>query len=121
MALLFYPVMSNNLVKTDTFTTIVNYTDGAQRINDVKMVHQPIDTLSDTDISNLVKDAKFPIPMDRAIESNIQNHAFEQEGITTVSDYFNHTVGLLIMNILCFLLIYLIVRMILVISLNGVN
>ena len=121
IALLFYPIMARNVINGDLFPTILNYADGAQRISDVSLVHTPIASLSESQISAAISEAGFPSPIGSLLERNISSRAFESAGLTTLGEYFNQTAAVVLTNIACFLIIFLIVRIVLLVVLNGAN
>ena len=119
ISLLFSPIMASNVINGDLFTTIVNYTDGAQRIADVTMVHTPVASLTQAEIAAQVTQANFPSPVGSLLEKNLTQQAFADMGLTTMGQYFDRTVAIVVTNIVCFVIVYLIARVVFTVLLNG--
>jgi hypothetical protein len=71
----------------------------------------------------LVSDSSqnLPVPFAGLIEDNMNNLAFQQDGFSTVNDYFNYTVANVVVNIFAFLIIYAITRVIIALLINAVH
>ena len=121
LSLLLSPIMSSNTVTGEFYPSIINYTDGAQRITDISLVHTPISELSESQISSALTNAKFPEPVNKLLAENIAGHRLADKGFTTLGEYFDNSVAIIITNIVCFMLLYLIIRAVCIILLNGVN
>ena len=65
--------------------------------------------------------ADVPYPMGKRILENIASEAFAAEGVTTLGDYFNQTIVCVFINILVFLLVFAVVRIILAFIMGGVD
>ena len=59
--------------------------------------------------------------MGREIAKNIAREAFADQGIVTLGDYFNQTIVGVFINILMFLVCFLIIRAILSLVINGAD
>ena len=69
-------------------------------------------TLSVDRITEVITTSGLPKPIEAQMQYNIINQVFLNDGITTMSDYFNQTIINLTMSLICFLLIYFVVRII---------
>lgn len=120
-SLLFYPLLSRSLLGGDIFQTIVNYTDGAQRISDIASVNLPVAQATPAQIASLVQDASLPSPISNLLQQNLTGQVFANQGLTTMSEYFNHTIGIVVLNVACFLFLFVVIRAILSLVQNGAN
>ncbi|MHB1315098.1 MAG: CvpA family protein [Christensenellales bacterium] len=121
MAYIFYPLVSRAFMTGDFFQTILNYTDGAQLVSNFQTAHAPIQNFSSGEIAQIVQKSNLPVPVNSIVQSNIAGEVFAKQGLTTVGDYFSQTIGIVVMNIFSFLLIYVVIQIILLIVLNCVN
>ncbi|MDL2289554.1 CvpA family protein [Clostridia bacterium OttesenSCG-928-F22] len=121
IALLFSPIMSRGVMDTELFTTVQEYTDGAQRIHTITMVHTPVDALSEAQIESVVKSANLPSPFGSLLEKNLNDQAFEKDGLITLGNYFDRSLAIVVINIFCFVLMYFIAHTVLTVFLSGTN
>lgn len=121
LAYIFYPLVSKAFMSGKFFQTILNYTDGAQLVSNFQTANTSIQNFSSGEIGQIVQTSNVPSPISNLVQSNIAGEVFAEQGLTTVGEYFGQTVGIVVMNILSFLLIYLVVQLIFLIVLNCVN
>lgn len=69
-------------------------------------------SLSVERIHDIISTSALPAPMANQLEYNIVNQVFFQDGIVTLSDYFNQTLINLTLHLISFLVIYLGLRLI---------
>ena len=121
MAYIFYPLVSRAFMGGEFFNTILNYTDGAQLVSNFQIAHAPIQNFSSGEIAQIVQKSTLPVPVNSIIQSNIAGEVFASQGLTTVGEYFSRTIGIVVLNVFSFILIYFIVQAILLVVLNCVN
>ena len=80
-----------------------------------------IRTYSGLAINDIIASSNLPFPMGREIAKNIAREAFADQGIVTLGDYFNQTIVGVFINILMFLVCFLIIRTILSLVINGAD
>ena len=114
-AIVLLPVGSNSIRGSEKlFNTMLYYTEGSEYVNDVELVS--------TDTLNAVfAKADLPYPMAKNIADNIARESFAENGITTLGDYFNQTIVIVFINILVFIAMFAIIRIILAFIINGVD
>ncbi|MGI6176412.1 MAG: CvpA family protein [Christensenellales bacterium] len=120
-AYLFHPLLASSLHGGEYYKIIMEYTDGGQRISDVFMINRSVASLTAGETVMLVKNANLPAPIDALLEQNLNTKAFSAQGLSTVTEYFVETISVVVLNIICFLLIYILVRAALAFILNGVH
>jgi len=108
LAWLFYPVLAGILKSGGVYTAILNLSDGAQKLSSIDLSKTPIANLDTSQITQIVSNAKLPAPFNSALASNIQSAALSSQNMTTVGDYFNSTVAMVLTNILCFIVIFIV-------------
>jgi len=109
---IFYPLVSKLLLVKypDLLDKIIYYTEGASRIKSIEQTAISAFSLNQNQITDIVNRAELPPPFDRLILSNLTNQNIDQ--ISTVGDYFNYTVASIILNMICFLLLFVIIRIV---------
>lgn len=124
VTLIIYPLASklmflnSGLVKNFRF-----YAEGTEKLANLEMSGVAVSSLSGEQISQIVRESVakaaggLRAPMDRAVLSNMNGLKFEGS-FTTVGEYFNETIVHYGINLLCFILVFFIVKIILNIILS---
>lgn len=97
------------------------YAEGSEYVKDAELARTTISSLSTDQLKSIIDSAGLPYPMGKAVTHNIAVEAFAHQNITTLGDYFNQTIVSVFINILVFLVIFLIVRGTLTFVINGVD
>ncbi len=107
----------------DLFNMMLYYTEGSEyvAITDVELTRASIASISSDQLHTVLQNADMPIPMDRCIIKNIASEAFRASGVTTLGDYFTHTIVCVVINILAMLLVFVIVRLLLGFVIRGME
>lgn len=121
LTILFSPIMASNTINGDLYPSIINYTDGAQRISDVSLIHAPVESLTQAQLDSAVANASFPEPINTLLSKNLSADLLADKGFTTLGEYFDNTVAIVVTKILCFILLYFIIRAVFIVVLNGIN
>ncbi len=111
--LLMGPVSQAFVKDKGLYNAMLSYTEGSEAIYDVELVDRDIASLSNEEIDEVINRANLPFPLDERVRENIMNEAFKSSGITTLGDYFNESLVLSVINIISFILVYLILRVVL--------
>ena len=121
-AIVLLPVGSNSIRGSEKlFNTMLYYTEGSEYVNDVELARKSIDELSTDTLNAVFAKADLPYPMAKNIADNIARESFAENGITTLGDYFNQTIVIVFINILVFIAMFAIIRIILAFIINGVD
>lgn len=123
LGFLFGPILSRAIAGGPFYTFLLNFTEGASRIYDPNAGNLVVSNLSALEIHDIVAKSQggLPFPFASLIESNMNGQAFQAYGYTDVSEYFNYTVANIVVNIISFLAIYLIARVVIGLLINTVN
>ena len=116
LALLLIPVVSAPVRENNTlYGGLLYYFEGYEYVNytSVEMIHDPVATLDDEQLNEVVKNADMPIPFGRAVKKNIRGEVYRDSGITTLGDYFNQTIVDVVLNILSLLILFVGIRVLL--------
>ena len=121
-AIVLLPVGSNSIRGSEKlFNTMLYYTEGSEYVNDVELARKSIDEISTDTLNAVFARADLPYPMAKNIADNIARESFAENGITTLGDYFNQTIVIVFINILVFIAMFAIIRIILAFIINGVD
>ena len=121
-AIVLLPVDSNSIRGSEKiFNTMIYYTEGSEYVNDVELARKSIDEISTDTLNAVFAKADLPYPMAKNIADNIARESFAENGITTLGDYFNQTIVIVFINILVFIAMFAIIRIILAFIINGVD
>ena len=121
-AIVLLPVGSNSIRGSEKlFNTMLYYTEGSEYVNDVELARKSIDEISTDTMNAVFAKADLPYPMAKNIADNIARESFAENGITTLGDYFNQTIVIVFINILVFIAMFAIIRIILAFIINGVD
>jgi uncharacterized membrane protein required for colicin V production len=108
-AMVFYPLVSRLLVTVPGFfSAIVFYSDGAEKIANLQHASLLVSSLSEGQIKDIVHAAGLPAHIAPAMENSLSYRVFENQGLTTVGDYFNATVASVVINVISFFLVFLV-------------
>lgn len=119
---LFSPLLSQTLANGSFYSFLRYFTEGSSRLKDQALGNLTVSTLSPREIDNIVSSASLPPPFDSLVKQNMEGLAFSgQPDITKVGQYFDYTVANVVVNIVSFLIIYLIARVIIALMINTVN
>jgi len=109
-ALFFSPALSRYITERHPYLLqiLITFSEGALRIDSIEDRILPVSALSSERISHLVSEANFPYPFDRLLLSNLNNLALEN--LSTLGEYFNHSIANILLNIITFVTIYFVIR-----------
>jgi len=110
--IVFSPMLSSYIIERHPYLlqTLITFSEGALRIDSVFERALPVSAINVDRILELVNEARFPYPFDRILLANLQNEVFPH--LQTLGEYFNHTIALVILNILSFIAIYFALRIV---------
>lgn len=100
------------LQKTNFDNTLLYFTAGVEKLSDMTVANVDINTLSSERITEIINTSNLPKPIAEMMNDNILNQVFADQGITTMSDYFNQTIINLSLSLISFLIIFIAVRLI---------
>ena len=118
-AFLTYPLLAKPLSQTDLFSQLKFYIEGSERINNYELVNLDVSKITPTQLTDIMGNAKVPFPFDKAIETNVKTLAFQDQGVTTLGDYFNNTIYYVIVNIIALIIIFVVIRILLTLLTNA--
>jgi len=104
------PLLSAQIAKGSTYSFLLYMTDVSDKVSSVELARTSVDTLSAAQIKDVVDYANLPVPFGDTLSANMHSLSFASQGYTTVADYLNLTVANITVNIISFLIIYILCR-----------
>ena len=122
VAIVLLPVGSNAIRSNEKlFNTMLYYTEGSEYVGNVELSKTNINEISTATLNDVFSNADLPYPVAKNIADNIAKEQFADSGIVTLGDYFNQTIVSLFINILVFLLLFALMRIVLAFIINGID
>lgn len=118
-AFLFYPLLSRSLSSSAFFSSLKFYIEGSERVGNFELARMSISSFSGEELNSVLSSAELPPPFKTAVLSNIQNKAFEADGIFTLGEYFDATIYNVIINIIAFLILFAVLRIVFTLLVNA--
>ena len=120
--MIFMPIVSHLITGNKSlFNMLLYYTEGSEFIGDVELAKQSIKSFSPAELNEIVTESSLPIPFAKKILTNIEHEAFADSGAITLGDYYNQTIVCVVVNIIAFLLIFFVLRLILGFIIEGLD
>lgn len=122
LSFLVYPKLADIIRgNTELVRTLVHYTDASSRIGDLETAITNVATMTREGITELVNNLTLPAPFDQLLQINLENQAFASSGVTTVSDYVSQTILNASINILCFLVSFVVLYIIVSLLIGAIK
>lgn len=119
---IFYPAVSAAVKASPSlFKFLTYYTEGAEKITNFEHVSLLVSGLSPDKLNEIVSTSTASEPFRTLVVQNVQTQAFQSQGLTTIGEYFNMTIVCTTLNILSFLLVFVIARILFAFVLGAVN
>lgn len=119
---IFHPVVSAAVkASSSLFNFLLYYTEGAEKIKNFEDASLAVSGLTPDKLNSIITTSSAPEPFQALIRQNVQSHAFAAQGLSTIGEYFNMTIVCAVLNILSFLLVFLIARVLFAFVLGALN
>ena len=119
---IFSPLVSSAVkANDDIFNFMLYYTEGAEKIAVFKDTSLPIASMTQDKLQSIIAASNLNEPFSTLIHQNVTSSAFAPEGLTTIGQYYNMTIVCTVLNILSFLVMFLIAYIIYTFILGLVN
>ena len=109
-AVLFRPLVSNFIMdQPGWYDTMLYVSDMGDRITNADYILADVSTLTPAQVSESIAKANPQIPdaLMEPLYDNIVSQRFADQGITTLTEYFNHTMADMLVNVISFLTIFI--------------
>ena len=120
--MIFMPIVSHMVTGNKAlFNMLLYYTEGSEFIGDVELAKTAVSSINSTNLTSIINKSSLPMPFAKEIAANVKNRAFEAAGAVTLGDYYNQTIVCVVINIIAFLLIFCVIRILLALIIEGVD
>ena len=119
ISFLCYPLVSAKFIDTKLFQSIHFYIEGAEKVGNFELAKQAVSKFSPTELETIVENAKLASPYNVSVLENLKNLAFQEEGLTTIGEYFDATIYYTIVNIIAFAVLFICVYIIFMLLTNA--
>ncbi len=121
-AYLLYPAVAIAFKANDTiFKFLLYYTEGAEKIASFENSRLLVEQLSSSELSTIISTSSVSEPFSTLIRQNVETRAFAADGLQTIGEYFNMTMVCTVLNVMSFVLIYVLARIVYAFVLGAVN
>lgn len=112
-----------DLIKNDTglLTTLMNFTDAGSRIGDVELSTTSVMDITGETIQDILSRVKLPSPLDQLLQTNLQQKVYLPSGMNQVGDYVSQTIVGACLNVLCFVVTFILVFLAVSILINLIK
>ena len=108
LSLRFYPRLAGMIQGNAALQrTLLTYTDASSRIGDLETGLTQVTQLTAEKINEIVQKTGLPEAFEGLLKNNLEGRVFT--GISTVTDYVSETILTAFINILCFLLCFVVI------------
>ena len=118
-AFIGYPIVAKKLFSSEFIASLQFYVEGAERVNDYEAARMVVSSLSKDQIGAIMDNSHLPSFFSRAIEANMKKQAFADMGLETVGEYFNMSIFCLVLNIVAFILVFLLLKCLFTLPTNA--
>ena len=91
---------------------LLYYSEGKDMLKDTMLIRRAVDTVTAGNYDKLMENVSLPHPIGALFRDNVLGRVFENQGITTMGDYIGMTIANVTVNILCFLAVYMVIRLV---------
>lgn len=116
----FCPALARTISQGSFYQFVYVFTEASSHLSDQVEGHLLVSQIEPSQMDEIVNQAALPYPFGKLVLENMKNLVYGTEH-PTVGDYFNYTVTDAVVNILSFLVLYLICRIIVGLILNTAN
>ena len=103
------------------YDALLYYAEGAEMLKSVEHAKLNITRLYADELSSIISQSSIPSPVDNIVAKNIASEAFKEFDIVTLGDYVNRTIVNYTINIISFVIIFFVIRLILEFIIKGVD
>lgn len=114
-----YPKLAEAIQSNqDWVRTLIHYTDASSRLGDLELSLTKVSGLTEGTIATILTKVSLPEPLSSLLNYNLTNQVYVAQNISTVADYVNQTIVSVSINIICFLLCFVVIYLAFAIVLN---
>lgn len=122
LAFCFAPQLADFIsTQTGVSSALINYTDAQSRVGEQSLSFQEVSRLDENTLDRILENVKLPETFENVLEKNLQTQSFAKDGLTNVNQYVSNTIVGIAVNILSFILCYVVIHLLLTIVVNILN
>jgi uncharacterized membrane protein required for colicin V production len=119
---LFYPVVSTAVKANESlFSYLIYYTEGAEKITAFESSQLLVSNMTSTQLNDIIANSDISEPFTSLIRQNVEAKAFASSGLSTIGEYYNMTIVSAALNIITFVAVFLIARVIFAFVLGAID
>jgi len=119
-AVLFSPSSSKLIQRMPVIYNMVSfYAEGGELVSSIELARTNVLSLSAAEMDEAVRTSMLYSPLDRLVKMNLSSEVFAKDKLTNVGQYFNETIVRFSLHLLAFFAIFLVVRLVLALVING--
>jgi uncharacterized membrane protein required for colicin V production len=119
---LLYPAISSAVYSSDSlFKFFYYYTEGSELIASFEDSKLLVSGMSSSTLSRIISESHVAEPFASLIRQNVYTQSFAADGLKTIGEYYNMTIVCAVLNILSFLALFVIARIIFQFILGAVE
>ncbi|MBP3370891.1 MAG: CvpA family protein [Clostridia bacterium] len=84
----------------------LQFTDVGEAIGDIELSRVVVNTASEAQITQALESCNLPNFISKLIQKNIANGAFSDIGIATIEEYFNQTLAIAVLHVICYVALF---------------
>ena len=92
--------------KWDALNFALQFTDAGEKMSDIELARTVVSTAGDGAVSRALEICRYPNFINRLIEKNINNLAFSDIGLATMEQYFNQTLAIAVIHVVCYVALF---------------
>lgn len=122
IGLSFHGVMARGvLAQQKVIPQLIYYSESDEFLQDVETVRLQVDAITPESLDALLTEVKLPYPMESRLRTNLENKAFADDGLTMLGEYLSMTIAHMTVNIVCFMILFLVSLIILFLVVRALD
>ena len=122
IGLSFHGVMARGvLAQKKVIPQLIYYSESDEFLQDVETVRLQVDAITPESLDALLTEVKLPYPVESRLRTNLENKAFADDGLTMLGEYLSMTIAHMTVNIVCFMILFLVSLVILFLVIRALD
>lgn len=122
IGLSFHGVMARGvLAQQKVIPQLIYYSESDEFLQDVETVRLQVDAITPESLDALLTEVKLPYPVESRLRTNLENKAFADDGLTMLGEYLSMTIAHMTVNIVCFMILFLVSLVILFLVIRALD
>ena len=109
------------LAQQKVIPPLIYYSESDEFLQDVETVRLQVDAITPESLDALLTEVKLPYPVESRLRTNLENKAFADDGLTMLGEYLSMTIAHMTVNIVCFMILFLVSLIILFLVVRALD